>query len=96
MGYRRIHGELTKLDLAVALSTVWEILHAAGLDPPVRADNPVHGSDQHSCPASRPAVMITDHVPAVRVRHEALLFRMEVRDRPSPCRRSGGVKLEAA
>ena len=30
------------------------------------------------------------------VRHEALLLRMEVRDRPSPCRRSGGVKLEAA
>ena len=24
------------------------------------------------------------------------LFRMEVRDRPSPRRRSGGVKLEAA
>jgi response regulator of citrate/malate metabolism len=23
-------------------------------------------------------------------------LRMEVRDRPSPCRRSGGVKLEAA
>jgi hypothetical protein len=30
------------------------------------------------------------------VRHEALLFRMGVRDRPSPWRRSGGVKLEAA
>ena len=30
------------------------------------------------------------------VRHEALLFRMEVKDRPSPRRRSGGVKLEAA
>ena len=30
------------------------------------------------------------------VRHEALLFRMEVRDRPSPRRRSGGVKREAA
>src|SRR6476660_292301 len=29
------------------------------------------------------------------VRHEALLFRMEVRDRPSPRRRSGGVKVEA-
>jgi hypothetical protein len=29
------------------------------------------------------------------VRHEALVFRMEVRDRPSPRRRSGGVKLEA-
>jgi len=25
------------------------------------------------------------------VRHEALLVRMEVRDRPSPRRRSGGV-----
>ncbi len=31
-----------------------------------------------------------------RLRHEALLSRMEVRDRPSPRRRSGGVKLEAA
>jgi hypothetical protein len=30
------------------------------------------------------------------VRHEALLFRMEVGDRPSPGRRSGWVKLEAA
>ena len=31
-GYRRIHGELTKLGLAVAPITVWEILHAAGID----------------------------------------------------------------
>jgi hypothetical protein len=30
------------------------------------------------------------------VRHEALLFRMEVKDRPSPRHRSGGVKLRAA
>ena len=30
------------------------------------------------------------------VRREALSLRMEVKDRPSPCRRSGGVKLEAA
>ena len=30
------------------------------------------------------------------VRHEALLFRMGVRDHPSPRRRSGEVKLEAA
>ena len=29
------------------------------------------------------------------VRHEARVFRMEVKDRPSPCRRSGRVKLEA-
>src|SRR5690625_681977 len=31
-----------------------------------------------------------------QLRHEALIIRMEVRDRPLPCRRSGGVKLEAA
>ena len=37
-GYRRVHGELTKLGLAVAPSTVWEILHAAGVDPaPLRS-----------------------------------------------------------
>jgi hypothetical protein len=30
------------------------------------------------------------------VRHEALIVHMEVRDRPSLRRRSGGVELEAA
>jgi putative transposase len=38
-GYRRIHGELTKLGVAVAPSTVYEILRAAGIDPaPGRPD----------------------------------------------------------
>ena len=32
-GHRRIHGELTKLGIAVAPSTVREILRAAGIDP---------------------------------------------------------------
>jgi hypothetical protein len=32
----------------------------------VRAENRVHDSDQQSCSPSRPAVMITSHVPAVR------------------------------
>nr|WP_007512700.1 hypothetical protein [Pseudofrankia saprophytica] len=32
-GYRRIHGELLVLGIKVAPSTVWEILHQAGLDP---------------------------------------------------------------
>src|ERR1700733_7156113 len=31
--HRRIQGELLKLGIAVAPSTVWEILHAAGIDP---------------------------------------------------------------
>jgi hypothetical protein len=59
-------------------------------------ENCIHGSDQQTCSPRALPVMITDHVHAVRLRHEALLFRMEVRDRPSPRRRSGGVKLEAA
>jgi hypothetical protein len=32
-GYRRIHGELLVLGIRVAASTVWEILHTAGIDP---------------------------------------------------------------
>ena len=32
-GYRRIHGELTRLRHTIAASTVWKILRAAGIDP---------------------------------------------------------------
>jgi len=32
-GYRRVHGELQRLGHAVAASTVWKILRAAGIDP---------------------------------------------------------------
>jgi transposase len=39
-GYRRIHGESTKLGVTVAPSTVWEILHAAGIDPAPRRCSP--------------------------------------------------------
>ena len=40
MGYRRIHGELTKLGVTVAPSTVQEILRAAGIDPAPRRSGP--------------------------------------------------------
>jgi putative transposase len=39
-GYRRIHGELTKLGIAVAPSTVWEILRAGDIDPAPRRTGP--------------------------------------------------------
>lgn len=39
-GYRRIHGELTKPGVAVAPSTVHEILRAAGIDPAPRRNGP--------------------------------------------------------
>jgi hypothetical protein len=32
-GHRRIQGELARLGYAIAASAVWEILHAAGIDP---------------------------------------------------------------
>jgi hypothetical protein len=35
--------------------------------PPVRAENRIHGSDQQGCSPGAPPVMITGHVPAVRV-----------------------------
>ena len=39
-GYRRIHGELTKLGATIAPSTVYEILRAAGIDPAPRRTGP--------------------------------------------------------
>ena len=39
-GYRRIHGEITKLGVTVAQSAVWEILRTAGTDPAPRRAGP--------------------------------------------------------
>ena len=46
--YRRIHGELTKLGVTVAQSTVWEILRAAGIDPAPRRSGPTWRQFMHA------------------------------------------------
>ncbi|MEV3985347.1 integrase core domain-containing protein [Nonomuraea sp. NPDC049758] len=39
-GHRRIQGELARLGYPIATSTVWEILHTAGIDPAPRRAGP--------------------------------------------------------
>jgi putative transposase len=47
-GYRRIHGELTKLGMTIAPSTIYEILRAAGIDPAPRREGPTWRQFQHT------------------------------------------------
>ena len=47
-GHRRIHGELSKLGVAVAPSTMWEILRAASIDPAPRRPGPTWRQFLHS------------------------------------------------
>ena len=39
-GYRRIHGELASLGYRIGASTVWTILHNAGIDPSPQRSGP--------------------------------------------------------
>src|SRR2546429_248852 len=68
-GHRRIHGELTKLAVTVAPSTVWEILHAAGIDPAPRRSGPTWRQFLH---AQAAGILAVDFLHADTVLHKRL------------------------
>ena len=47
-GYRRVHGELVGLGYQIGASTVWKILHAAGIDPSPRRAGPTWSQFLHA------------------------------------------------
>jgi putative transposase len=75
-GYRRIHGELTKLGLTVAASTVYEILRSAGIDPAPRRDGPTWRQFLH---AQAPGILAADfmHVDTVALTRLYVLVFIE-------------------
>ena len=75
-GQRRIHGELTKLGVTVAPSTVWEILRAAGIDPAPRRSGPTWRQFLHAQAAGILAVDFL-HVDTVLLRRLYVLVFIE-------------------
>ncbi|HYB48075.1 MAG TPA: hypothetical protein VED20_12060 [Streptosporangiaceae bacterium] len=75
-GHRRIHGELTKLGVTVAPSTVWEILHAAGIDPAPRRSGPTWRQFLHAQAAGILAVDFL-HVDTVLLKRLYVLVFIE-------------------
>jgi len=47
-GYRRVHDELAGLGYRLGASTVWKILHAAGIDPASRRSEPTWAQFLHA------------------------------------------------
>jgi putative transposase len=79
-GYRRIHGELTKLGATIAASTVYEILRAAGIDPAPRRNGPTWQQFLH---AQAAGILAADflHVDTVSLTRLYVLVFIEHRTR---------------
>ena len=75
-GHRRIHGELAKLGVMVAPSTVWEILRAAGIDPAPRRAGPTWRQFLHAQAAGILAVDFL-HVDTVLLKRLYVLVFIE-------------------
>ena len=75
-GHRRIHGELAKLGVMVAPSTVWKILRAAGIDPAPRRAGPTWRQFLHAQAAGILAVDFL-HVDTVLLKRLYVLVFIE-------------------
>ena len=75
-GYRRIHGELASLGYRIGASTVWTILHAAGIDPSSRRAGP---SWSEFLRAQAHAILACDlfHVDTLALRRLYVFFVIE-------------------
>src|SRR5918997_1358755 len=75
-GHRRVQGELIRLGHRIAASTVWQILHDAGIDPAPRRSG---SSWRQFLTAQAKAVLAVDfvHVDTVRLRRIYALIAVE-------------------
>jgi putative transposase len=75
-GHRRMQGELVRLGHRIAASTVWQILHDAGIDPAPRRSGP---SWHQFLTAQAKAVLAVDfvHVDTVLLRRIYALIAVE-------------------
>ncbi|MCA1821171.1 MAG: hypothetical protein LC644_05275 [Pseudonocardia sp.] len=75
-GHRRVQGQLVRLGHRIAASTVWQILHNAGLDPAPRRSGPTW---RQFLTAQAKAVLAVDflHVDTVLLRRIYALIAVE-------------------
>jgi hypothetical protein len=81
-GYRRIHGELTKLGIAISPSTIHEILRAAGIDPAPRRTGPTW---RHFLHAQAAGILAVDFLHADTVLLKRLYVLYSSSTAPAGC-----------